>query len=63
MTFYGIEYRKTPLIYSNDRIPIINRNRSFSNGSCISINDEHNSYPLYSEQNIFILRISTFCRL
>jgi hypothetical protein len=27
MTFYGIEYRKTPLIYSNDHIPIINRNQ------------------------------------
>jgi hypothetical protein len=52
MAFYGNKYRKTPLIYSNDHIPIIKGNQILTNGLGITIIDEHSSYPLYSEQNI-----------
>lgn len=60
MTSYGIEYRKRPLIYSNDHIPIIKRNQIVTNGLSIAMIDEHSYYPLCPEQDIFILRISTF---
>jgi len=40
MALYGNKYHKTPLIYSNDHIPIIKRNQIVTNGLSIVMIDE-----------------------